>query len=291
MAFAKAPLLLLPIAMVSSQPFSNCDLASYYSSLSTTPQQTSRNDMHNLIQDTHRNVLSYDSVWDGLIDVDATDATDQFVHLIYGNRNVPSTPYDSGMCDAWNREHLWPRSRGVSTSGPDNTDLHHIRPADCNVNSARGNRHFGQCGTVDVMSSCDTPAHIEAASDTQKDTTIFLPPAAKRGDVARSILYMSLRYDGAEPYTENLVVSDCPESVVNGAGIGYLSQLLQWHLDDPPDDEERTRNGEICASWQGNRNPFVDYPELATTYFGTPKSLPQNGEGYICSGPTTVRFA
>jgi len=99
---------------------------------------------------------------------------------------------------------------------------------------------------------------------------------------------MDLRYDGDDPNTENLVVSDCPESVPNGAGMGYLSQLLQWHLDDPPDEEERNRNGEVCANWQGNRNPFVDYPELATTYFGTPSPLPQNGAGYVCSGPTTL---
>jgi hypothetical protein len=138
------------------------------------------------------------------------------------------------------------------------------------------------------MSSCVSPAHSEAAADTEKDTKSFLPPASHRGDVARAILYMDLRYDGDEPDTVNLVVSDCPENVpVGSAGMGYLSQLLQWHLDDPPDEGERIRNDEICANWQGNRNPFVDYPELATAYFGTPQPLPQNGAGYSCSGPTT----
>jgi len=209
------------------------------------------------------------------------------VHLIYGNKYVAATPYDSGSCDSWNREHLWPRSRGISDSGLDNTDLHHLRPADCNVNAARSNRYFGQCGTVGPLASCVSPAHVEAALDTERDAQTFLPPADKRGDVARAILYMDLRYDGSEPNTLDLVVSDCPESVPDGAGMGYLSQLLQWNLEDPPDEEERNRNGEVCDNWQGNRNPFIDYPELATVYFGNPSPLPQNGEGYACSGPTT----
>ena len=333
-----ALLIVVGPSLVSSQPFSNCDLSAYYSSLLTSPQQTSRDDMHQLIKVTHRHALPYThnsnpDVWDGLLATD-TDSTGQLVHLIYGDKDVAATPYDSGSCDSWNREHVWSRSRGVGDSGFDNTDLHHMRPADCNVNSARSNKYFAQCGTVDLMSSCTSPAHLEAAPDTEKDTKSFLPPASKRGDIARAILYMDLRYDGDDPNTENLVVSDCPENVPNGAGMGYLSQLLQWHLDDPPDEEERNRNVEVCTSeylgdcscgcfcahdvlrvyrcsllnmflvhvasscfcfniclitdWQGNRNPFVDYPELAATYFGTPSPLPQDGAGYDCFGPTTV---
>eukprot|EP00984_Skeletonema_dohrnii_P010391 scaffold4047_cov97-Skeletonema_dohrnii-CCMP3373.AAC.1 len=275
-------------SLVSSQPFANCDLSSYYSNLTTSPLQTSRDDMHNLIKNATN--LPYTSsspdVWDGLLATD-TDSTGQLVNLIHSNKTVNATPYDSGNCIFWNREHLWPSARGVGKSGKDYTDLHHVRPADCNVNAARGDKYFAQCGTVDALSNCKSPAHGEAAVDTQKDTKSFLPPASKRGDVARAILYMDLRYDGDENNTENLVVSDCPEDVPNGAGMGYLSQLLQWHLDDPPDEGERSRNDEICANWQGNRNPFVDYPELAATYFGNPSPLPQNGAGYTCPGPTT----
>ncbi|KAL7499891.1 hypothetical protein ACHAWT_008739 [Skeletonema menzelii] len=271
-------LLLSSSSLVAAQPFLNCDLSTYYSTLPTSPQQTSRNDMHNLIQSTHRHSLPYTSstqsdVWDGLLATD-TDPTGQLIHLIYGDKDVAALPYDSGSCDSWNREHLWSRSRGVGDTGSDNTDLHHMRPADCNVNSVRSNKYFAQCGTVD-----DWRPHAEAAVDTEKDTKSFLPPASHRGDVARAILYMDLRYDGDDPGTVNLVVSDCPEDVPDGAGMGYLSQLLQWHLDDPPDEGERSRNEEICANWQGNRNPFVDYPELATTYFGAPSPLPQNGAG------------
>lgn len=140
------------------------------------------------------------------------------------------------------------RSHGVGSSGKDNTDLHHLRPSDCNVNSARNNLYFGACGTARPSAECTSPAHAEAAVDTEKDAATFLPPANVRGDIARAILYMDLRYEGDEGSTTlDLVVSDCPETVANGAGMGYLSQLLKWHLEDPPDAEERARNEMVCA--------------------------------------------
>lgn len=167
----------------------------------------------------------------------------------------------------------------------DNTDLHHIRPSDCNINIARSNRYFGACGIAAPSSECTSPAHIEAPADTSRDTETFLPPADRRGDIARAILYMDLRYDSDESTTEDLVVSDCPEDDVNGHSMGYLSQLLQWHMDDPPDEAERERNNKACESWQGNRNPFIDHPDLASIYHGGVRPLVGDGLGYDCSGP------
>lgn len=290
------------ILFASAQTYSDCDVASYYSSLrpfSLSPLDANRNDMHALVKNTHRDQLPYSSssygdVWDALIDVDGVDVVDaegendgRRVRLVYRDAWVPATPHDVGTCQYWNREHLWSRSHGVGSSGKDNTDLHHLRPSDCNVNSARNNLYFGSCGTAAPHSECDSPAHPEAAFDTEKDPRTFLPPRDVRGDVARAILYMDLRYDGddAGSTTTDLIVSDCPEEVPDGAGMGYLSQLLEWHLEDPPDDGERARNGKVCADWQGNRNPFVDFPELASIYHGGSRPLLGDGLGYDCTLP------
>ena len=254
--------------------FTGCDFSDYYGELlSEDAQNWTRSSVETLLQSTHRNMLPYtasgrDDVWDALIDLDQGD-TEGTVHLIYKDVDVPAVPYGTG--DTWNREHLWPKSRGVEDSGADFVDVHHLRPADWGVNAARGNLFFGECGMFNgTDSQCKVPATGEAAEDTASDGTIFLPPSVSRGDIARAIFYMDVRYSGKDG-GKDLVVTDCPSGDQN---MAYLSTLLEWHAADPPDDRERLRNDRVCERWQGNRNVFVDYPELAFALFGEPQSFP-----------------
>jgi len=95
---------------------------------------------------------------------------------------------------------------------------------------------------------------------------------------------MDLRYSGNRDNEVDLYVTDCPYDNDNGDNNGegirnmaYLSELLQWHIDDPVSTREITRNSQICEWWQGNRNPFVDYPDWAEHFFGKPQPMP-----YVC---------
>lgn len=125
--------------------YSGCDKSSYYDQLpGTGVQDWARADIHELIQSTHRNSLPYtnndgeEDVWDALIDLDRNIGTDEeaqnpeetFVRLIYANVDIPAVPF--GDPDNWNREHLWPKSRGVEGGGIDFSDVHHLRPSDWN---------------------------------------------------------------------------------------------------------------------------------------------------------------
>ena len=94
----------------SAQPYSDCDIGTYYSSLPSAPLDAARDDMHALIKGTHRDQLPYSSssygdVWDALIAVDS-DASGENVKLVYRDAWVPAMPYDYGTCEYWNREHL-----------------------------------------------------------------------------------------------------------------------------------------------------------------------------------------
>lgn len=172
----------------------------------------------------------------------------------------------------------------MGDSGADHSDLHHMRPADWNVNAARGNKFYGVCGLGDDTStSCTRPAHREAAVDTEADKYAFLPPQDQRGNLARSLFYMALRYDGEDdPSGIDLELTDCPESDSSQKHLmGYLSQLLVWHIADPVDAQEIERNNGVCSRYQGNRNPFVDFPDLVSTFFGSPENPGTNG--YTCS--------
>ncbi|XP_048562157.1 extracellular ribonuclease-like isoform X3 [Triticum urartu] len=119
--------------------------------------------------------LRYKDVWEALKILDAADAdhpeASSEVIEIYSQRAVPKLL--AGKSDGWNREHLWPRSYGL-TRRPSLTDLHNIRPADANVNSSRGNKYYGGCAAT--SKKCSRPANREAAPDTETNSERWAPP-------------------------------------------------------------------------------------------------------------------
>ncbi len=140
-----------------------------------------------------------------------------------------------------NCEHTWPQSK-FSSRFPNEmqkSDLHHLYPTDSKANSIRGNYEFGEvenesydlCGTSQVGRDSNTGGgHY------------FEPPSEHKGNVARSLFYFSVRY--------KLPISERQEAA-----------LRKWHHEDPVDSEEMERNNQIHMI-QGNRNPFIDAPEL-----------------------------
>jgi len=272
-------LLFLYIALIEAQiNFDGCDETDYYSGIDTS-STASRSELAQLIQSTHRRSLPYtdsgrDDVWRALMELDVGESGSDTVHLIYRDVDIPANLF--GQPDGgWNREHVWPKSRGVETEGYDYTDIHHLKPADWNVNSARSSKYFSACRD---SSTCRSPAHPEAAVDTEADAQVLLPPESARGIVARAMMYMDLRYDGSRVDELDLELTDCPEKATGDDVLAYLSQLLEWHQQYPPTYAEKIRNQKACERWQGNRNPFVDHPGLARALFGEPRSKP-----YDCS--------
>lgn len=267
------------VAGQTTAVYSGCQQDVYYGSLSANP---SRQEISNLLKTTHRNVLPYTSnredTWDALMDLDPGSQPGT-VKLIYSDHE-PQGAAPSGQSRPWNREHLWPKSHGVGFDGADFTDVHHLRPADVNVNSARGNKYFAACGIVEPPNSCRSPAHAEAAATTSTDNEVWLPPTEVRGDIARALFYMELRYSGVggDPRLE---LTDCPTEV-SDTKLAYLSQLIEWHQADPVNEAERNRNNRVCERWQGNRNIFVDFPDLVGELFGEPAD-PNQSNGYECS--------
>ncbi|WP_181770596.1 endonuclease I family protein [Amycolatopsis pittospori] len=199
--------------------------------------------------------LSYEQVWDGIKATDEDPANSANVILLYSGRSQ-SKSTNGGEPDNWNREHVWAKSHGdFGTAIGPGTDLHHLRAEDVSVNSTRGNKDFDAGGSP-----------VDEAPGSLTDDDSFEPRDAVKGDVARMILYMSVRYDGSEGYPD----LEPNDAVDNGSkpNIGRLSVLLSWNTQDPPDAAEQRRNQVIYDQFQHNRNPFIDHPEWAASIYG-----------------------
>ena len=209
--------------------------------------------LHDIIDDQTR--LTYDQVWTALKDTDQDPANTNNVRTLYSGLSLPKSTNGGGI-DDWNREHVWAKSHGDfgTATGP-GTDVHHLRPEDVTVNSARGNKDFDTGGgTVSQCGGCLT------------DADSFEPRDAVKGDVARMILYMAVRYEGGDGWAD----LEPNDAVGNGSApfMGRLSVLLAWNAADPVDTFEMRRNDRIHSTWQGNRNPFIDHPEWAASIWG-----------------------
>jgi len=195
-----------------------------------------------------------------LISLDRVDGSSNDVHLIYSNKTGVSQP----GAFTWNREHVWTCDRGVkcSAGNPDYTDLHNLFPADEGVDGVKANRFFDNI--LDDCTDGNNCMLLEEAIKYGGENDAFQPPEAARGVVARALFYMDLRY----PHIE---LTDDPDPGKKNQ-MAYKSTLLKWHESYPPEAREIERNNRTCSEWQGNRNPFIDFPDLAGILHGNTKT-------------------
>ena len=231
---------------------------------------------------THSTTLEYTSggpdVWDATKSTDENVANTSEVILYYGweNGNDQDITNDisrsknlqdngSGADFVWNREHVFPKSLAnpildTSIPGPA-TDAHHLRAADRGRNSSRNNRKYGRGSGNSNYSSLDFHEGLDGPN-----TAAWYPGDDWKGDAARMLMYMYMRYGavclptavgvGSKEFTED----------------DMIDLFLQWNVEDPVSDIEIARNEyhENTSNYaaQGNRNPFIDNPYLATRIWG-----------------------
>ncbi len=232
--------------------------ADYYAGTEGMEGDELKAGLHQIIKDHVGFPYSSSNIdtWDILKEADRDPNNPSNVVLIYSGTSVNGAQeYNGG--DGWNREHVWPRSLGgfTTTIGP-GTDAHNLRACHRRINSRRSNLEFDNGG--DVVTT-------EEIADTYADGDSFEPADSFKGDVARIIFYMAVRYEGYEDEMD-LELEDVTDGGVYT--FGKLSTLLEWHELDPVDDFERRRN-QVVFAYQGNRNPFIDNPEFADKVFGS----------------------
>ncbi|MFD2824891.1 Ig-like domain-containing protein [Leeuwenhoekiella polynyae] len=208
----------------------------YYGDLAlTTDEDLNFTVLRTLTQGMHTTILTYFERHEYLYDADADLDNPANVILMYTGESRDRREYTSGSNSyspqTFNTEHIFPQSRLATANAV--TDLHHLRSTDDAINSLRLNYPYtdgsGEYALVNGNS--------------------WFPGDEWKGDVARMVLYLNIRY--GEDYTK----------------IGTLDLFLKWNREDPVSDFERQRNGVIEGA-QGVRNPFIDNPYLATLIWG-----------------------
>ena len=225
----------------------------YYDDAELLSGNNLKNALHQIIKN-HKE-YSYNALRDYILrESDEDPDNSENIILLYTGRSQNKNTFNGGV-NGWNREHVWAKSHGgFGTHAPAGTDAHHLRPSDVSVNSSRGNKDFAVGGN----------AHSEATG-CHYTSSSWEPRDEVKGDVARMLFYMAVRYEGesGEPDLEVVdKLSTSPEPL-----HGKLSDLLLWNAQDAPDDFERNRN-EVVYSYQQNRNPFIDHPEYVNKIWG-----------------------
>jgi hypothetical protein len=133
------------------------------------------------------------------------------------------------------------------------------------VNNGRGNKFYDESNPVD-------PAYLNPASTeaplASTDSDSWEPPEFVKGDIARALFYMTIRYTGDVSGEPALSLTDATGQITSTAStMGRYTTLVKWHVADPVDAAEAGRNDAVYRDYQGNRNPFVDHPEWVLEAF------------------------
>ena len=176
--------------------------AGYYSNAVGKTGQELRAALHGIISQGHVPIDYEDDARSAIEVLDQDPANPNNVWLLYAQRTEPKTNYDPGI--GWNIEHLWPVSYGLTNKGPYYSDLHHLRAESSQANSSRGNKLFDETSPIQ---ECWVPSN-QYAPLCSSDCNSWEPPAVVKGDIARSLFYMDVRYATGPGWETNLMLTD-----------------------------------------------------------------------------------
>lgn len=254
----------------------------YYTTLNGKSSAALKTELHNILMADTSRYYSYGSganhTWNGFYYTDR-DTINNFVIDMYS----PTLRYFASNYIAINFpafgqelhiEHSLPKSWWGSHEWAAYKDLNHLFPADGSTNLSKNDNPLG------IVSGTPTKnngvSKIGPANYPDYSGNVFEPADQYKGDFARAYFYMATAYE----HYKNLWVTSKPENIMQNNTYPVfktwaIDLLLQWHRQDPVSPKELTRNEKVY-SIQGNRNPFIDYPELAEYIWGNKVGTPWN---------------
>ena len=223
----------------------------------------------------------------------STKNNNPYLHLLYrnvGNKDGFTKAWDPHGSNGANkngidREHVWPKSHGFNAvmTGA-RGDPHHLIAGDHIINNNHSDISYGYVNKTSlspISSLSYLDGNYKGTSLTLGSGTVFEPQDSDKGDIARACFYMVARYNNIAKNDSNISAANpnltLSNNIVTETGtsdsektysLGVLSDLLQWHHDDPVDEYEMHRNNLIYNNFGKNRNPFIDFPKWVDAIWG-----------------------
>lgn len=252
---SKSILSLIALPLLCCFSLSSCTGGGYYDRAEGKTGSALKNALHDITTPSGR-YYDYNSLANQYETSDNVEGKDGYVRLFYSSKeyNWPMWGMYGTDDNSVQREHVWPQSRfkiyGVNDDSKLNpyNDVHNVRPAWGSDNAKHSNLFYGE-GSTNLFDPDTLKNHDKINS--------------YRGDIARIIFYMAVRYDKLEIVDRNTAGTD-----MSSYEIGRLSYLLKWNLENPVSPREIQRNEAIYKGRQGNKNPFIDHPEYACKIWG-----------------------
>ena len=235
----------------------------YYNSALGKNDQELMSSLHKIVRGHY--MIYYSKLWEKF---KTTDCNGNIIIDRYSNSQFTYSENQcgqySGIGQCYNREHSVPNSWWGAAQDTMYSDLYHMYPVDGWVNAERGNYPFGDCANGSPRGT----GKLGTCTHSGYSGTVFEVADEYKGDFARTYFYMVVRYmDRVGSWTQDKGSVVFTNSSYKHLTPWAISQLLEWHRNDPVSTLESNRN-EAVYGIQHNRNPFIDHPELAEYLWG-----------------------
>jgi len=220
--------------------------------------------------------LDYNELWDCYVTTDM--GNDGYYIDMYSTCKYNHSSYHVGTASyvgqGLNREHSFPKSWFGGEIYPMYTDLMMIIPTDGFVNQRRSNYPYGVCNGTDAVTYTNEELGVTMLGKLGKSTyngysaKVFEPDDEYKGDFARIYFYMVTCYKSDVANWPGCDQLDYLDNNYKAFSNWSIQMLMEWHRADPVSPKELKRNEGVYVK-QGNRNPYVDHPELAEYIWGT----------------------
>lgn len=292
-----APAAICSSRAVAATSVSAVESAEYYSGITATGGDELLGQLHDLITETHTLYVPYSYSRDYAEYMDP-GLDGEGVLEFYTHETLTEFVGNSDTSGSWNREHVWAKadSNGLWGTSGGGADLHHLRPAEKDLNNERGNLRYGE-----VKNGSPAYSRKKGGGNSKLGGYIgggaFQPLENVRGDVARIVMYMYTHYNtysnvhgstnggGNSAFFGRLRFTDI---IYSSTEQGAIDILLKWNKLDPVDEIEQRRN-EGAYGFQGNRNPFIDHPGYADAIWGDEPLGGGGGDAAIVNFRTAVQ--